>query len=85
MSYLDPHHIKRIHQAYLDFKDQEEFSSVIKSEKVLEDNHARLSVQLYVKDEKTEKEDFSKLLIDWNMASKKLKESMIELFKTIEA
>jgi type I restriction enzyme M protein len=85
MSYLDPHHIKRIHQAYFDFKDEEEFSSVIKTEKVLEDNHARLSVQLYVKDQKTEKEDFSKLLIDWNMASKELKESMIELFKTIEA
>jgi hypothetical protein len=52
---------------------------------VLEDNHARLSVQLFVKGQQTEKVDFSKLLLDWNVSSNELKKSMIELFKTIEA
>ena len=85
MSYLDPHHIKRIHKAYLNFTDEDEFSVVVMTEKILEDNHARLSVQLYVKGPQTEKEDFSKLLNNWNMSSKELKESMNELFKTIEA
>jgi type I restriction enzyme M protein len=85
MSYLDAHHIRRIHQAYLDFKNEEEFSSVIRTEKVLEDNHARLSIQLFVKGQQAEKEDFSKLLMDWNVSSDELKKSMNELFKTIEA
>jgi type I restriction enzyme M protein len=85
ISYLDPHHIKRIHQTYLKFKDEEEFSAVIDTEKVLEDKHTRLSVQLYVKAHQTEKEDFSKLMNNWNKSSKELKESMNELFKTIEA
>lgn len=85
ISYLDPHHIKRIHQTYLKFKDEEEFSAVIDTEKVLEDKHTRLSVQLYVKAHQTEKEDFSKLMNNWNKSSKELIESMNELFKTIEA
>jgi type I restriction enzyme M protein len=85
ISYLDPHHIKRIHQAYLKFKDEEEFSAVIDTEKVLKDKHTRLSVQLYVKAHQTEKEDFSKLMNNWNKSSKELIESMNELFKTIEA
>jgi len=85
ISYLDPHHIIKIHQTYLKFKDEEEFSAVIDTEEVLEDKHTRLSVQLYVKAHQTEKEDFSKLMNNWNKSSKELKESMNELFKTIEA
>jgi len=85
MSYLDPHHVKRIHKAYLDFKNENEFSEVVDKEKVLDDKHARLSVQLYVKGKVTEEGDFSEILSDWNKSSEDLKQSMSKLFKVLEA
>ncbi len=85
MSYLDPHHVKRIHKAYLDFKNENEFSEVVDKEKVLDDKHTRLSVQLYVKGKVTEEGDFSEILSDWNKSSEDLKQSMSKLFKVLEA
>ncbi|MCB0745952.1 MAG: SAM-dependent DNA methyltransferase [Ignavibacteriae bacterium] len=84
MSYLDPQHIDRIHKAYKDFRDEEEFSAVIDKEEVLNDKHARLSVQLYVKSIKTENESFDKIFSNWSESSIKLKESMNNLFNVLE-
>lgn len=83
ISYLDPHHIERIHNAYLNFSSEKTFSKIISNDKVLEDKNARLSVQLFVKENKIEEESFDELINDWEQSSVALKESMNELFKTL--
>lgn len=83
ISYLDPHHIDRIHNAYLNFSSEKTFSKIVSNEKVLEDKNARLSVQLFVKENKIEEESFDELINDWEQSSVALKESMNELFKTL--
>lgn len=84
ISYLDPHHIDRIHKAYLDFEDENGFTSVINVEDVLKDKYARLSVQLYVKSDKVETDNFSEVLENWKSASINLKQSMEKLFNDLE-
>ncbi len=83
ISYLDPHHIKRIHNAYLTFKNEDTFTAVIENDEILKDNNTRLSVQLFVKQDKIEEEEFDVLLDEWEQSSKSLKNSMNELFKTL--
>jgi type I restriction enzyme M protein len=83
ISYLDPHHIERIHSAYLNFKSEKTFSAIVKNEKILEDKNVRLSVQLFVSEDKIEEESFDNLLNDWEQSSASLKKSMDELFKTL--
>ncbi|MEY3499779.1 MAG: hypothetical protein RL308_1448 [Bacteroidota bacterium] len=83
ISYLDPHHIERIHKAYLNFKDEDTFSAIVKNETILEDKNVRLSVQLFVKEDKIIEESFDLLLSDWEQSSFSLKKSMSELFKTL--
>ena len=83
ISYLDPHHIERIHNGYLNFKSEKTFSAIVKNEKILEDKNARLSVQLFVGEDKIVEESFSLLLNDWEQSSTSLKKSMNELFKTL--
>ena len=83
MSYLDPKHIDRIHNTYLAFENEDTFSAVVDKEDILRDKNARLSVQLFVKQDATEEEDFDLLLNDWQESSKNLKNSMNELFKTL--
>ena len=84
MSYLDPHHIDRIYNAYKDFKDEKTFSAVITNDTILEDKNARLSVQLFVKEEIKEKLNFDTTLNNWETTSRELNKSMNELFKTLE-
>lgn len=85
MSYLDPQHINKIHKAYLDFKEDPEFTAIVEKEKVLEDSFSRLSVQLYVKSNKVENEnDFGLLFNRWDESSNSLKNSMNNLFKILE-
>ena len=83
ISYLDPHHIERIHNAYLNFKSEKTFSAIVKNEKILEDKNARLSVQLFVDEDKIIEESFDLLLNNWEQSTISLKNSMNELFKTI--
>jgi len=47
-AWLEPHHIKKISDAYWNFADAEGFSKVINNNKILE-NNGNLSLQLYVK------------------------------------
>ncbi|WP_339873477.1 class I SAM-dependent DNA methyltransferase [Olleya marilimosa] len=84
ISYLDPHHIDRIYNAYQDFKEEDTFTAVIENEVILEDKNTRLSVQLFVKEEIKQQENFELLLNTWESDSKKLKTSMSDLFKTLE-
>jgi type I restriction enzyme M protein len=83
ISYLDPQHIERIHKAYLSFKSEKTFSAIVKNEKILGDKNARLSVQLFVDEDKRVEESFDLLLNDWEQSSMKLKKSMNVLFKTL--
>ena len=83
ISYLDPHHIERIHNAYLSFKSEKTFSAIVKNEKILEDKNSRLSVQLFVGEDKIVEESFELLFNDWEQSSISLKKSMNELFKTL--
>jgi len=83
MSYLDSKHIERIHNAYLNFKDEDTFTAVVDKEEILKDKNARLSVQLFVKEDKIEEEPFDVLLEDWEQSSVALKSTMDELFKTL--
>ncbi len=84
MSYLDEKHIRKIHNAYLNFKSEKGFTEVVENKTILEDSNARLSVQLYVESEKEEEEDFEQIISDWYQSSENLKHSMEELFKTLE-
>jgi type I restriction enzyme M protein len=84
MSYLDPKHIERIHNSYLTFKDETGFSKVVELDKILEDTHARLSVQLFVKNETATEDNFSEAYKDWLNSSNDLNNSMKELFKVLD-
>ena len=83
ISYLDPQHIEKIHNAYLSFENQDTFTAVIDKEEILKDNNVRLSVQLFVKENNIIQEDFDVLQEDWEQRSKVLKTSMDKLFKTL--
>ncbi|MEM6316844.1 MAG: class I SAM-dependent DNA methyltransferase [Bacteroidota bacterium] len=84
MSYLDDTHTERILKAYKTFKTEETFSEVVDIATILEDKNTRLSVQLFVKKEAAKREDFGKILSDWETASLDLKNAMSELFKMVE-
>ena len=81
MSYLDPQHIERIHTAYLNFENEDTFTAVVDKEEILKDKNARLSVQLFVKEDRIEEESFVLLLEEWEQSSNALKNSMEELFE----
>jgi type I restriction enzyme M protein len=83
ISYLDPHHIDRIYNAYQDFKDEKIFTAIIENEVILEDKNARLNVQLFVNEEIKIQENFELLLNTWKIDSKNLKTSMNDFFKTL--
>jgi type I restriction enzyme M protein len=83
ISYLDPHHIDRIYNAYQEFKEESNFTAIKENETILEDKNARLNVQLFVKEEIKEFQNFDAVLNNWETVSKKLKNSMSELFKTL--
>jgi type I restriction enzyme M protein len=84
ISYLDPHHIERIYNAYLDFENKAGFSTVINKKEILKDKNARLSVQLFVNENIKKKEDnFNVSLEEWEQSSKSLQDSMKDLFKNL--
>jgi len=80
MSYLDEHHIQRIHEAYLKFEDEEGFCSVVDIDTIAQDRDARMSVQLYVKGEAEEEVSFSDAYGAWQASSGDLKLAMAILF-----
>jgi len=48
-AYLKDEHIKKMADAYWEFKDDERFAKVVESDKILTENDGNLSIQLYVK------------------------------------
>jgi len=83
ISYLDPHHISRIHNTYLNYENEKNFAAIVDKDEILKDKNMRLSVQLFVKEDAIIEEDFDVLLSNWKQSSKTLKKSMDTLFKTL--
>lgn len=83
ISYLDPEHIQRIYEMYQSFRSEQEFSEIVENNKVLEDKDARLSIQLYVLQNKQVHDDFSELLLKWESSSYDLKTSMDQVFQNL--
>lgn len=83
MSYLDGKHIERIHDAYLSFKEEYKFTAIVENNEIVSDKNARLSVQLYVKNDLVCDEAISERFSDWEASSDKLKASMTELLNTL--
>lgn len=50
-AYLKDEHIKRMADAYWNYKDEDSFTAVVKTKDILKENNGNLSIQLYVKAE----------------------------------
>ena len=62
-AWLEPNHIKKISDAYWEFKDTDGFAKVMSNKDVLSDNNGILSVQLYVKQTSNRKEHETESLL----------------------
>jgi type I restriction enzyme M protein len=83
MSYLDDTHIQKIHLSYKEFNKINAFTEIMTNKDILKDKNARLSVQLYVKEEQSEEDNFGVLLSNWGKKSDDLKKSMNTLFNSL--
>lgn len=84
IAYLEKKHIQRIYNSYKSFKDEDGFSKVVHNETIL-DNKGSLNIAQYLSnviiDEN--KMSFNEAFSNWENNSKKLKESMNELFQIL--
>ncbi len=83
MSYLDACHIDKILKAYKTFSRSESFSSVIDNQVLLQDQNARLNVQLYVQEKGSDEASLNDILTSWHANSKALDLSMNRLFEAL--
>jgi len=84
ISYLLPKHIEKIHKAYLNFKTEEGFAYVAEDAEILE-KESSLNIPLYIKDINGEIiSEPSEAYDEWKKSSKKLKNSMSELFEVLK-
>lgn len=85
IAYLLDNHIKKIHQAYSNYKAVDDFARVVPNEDVL-NNDSSLLVTNYIKSARIQDSDTQNIKAvynDWIQASNELKKSMASLFKTI--
>lgn len=84
IAFLEDKHIEKIHQAYLDFKDEDGFCKVISIDAVLE-KKGSLNIAQYVSNvnNNAEKLSIEDALTNWNESSSQLKNSMNELFQIL--
>jgi len=90
-AYLKDEHIKRMADAYWNYKDEDGFAAVVKTKDILKENNGNLSIQLYVKAESTDSahsvqdllttihENRNSLEGGYNKLNAKLKELGIEM------
>lgn len=87
IAYLLDHHIEKIYQAYIGYKDIDDFARLVSIEEVLA-NDASLLVTNYVKSSRISNEiilPIDKAYENWENNSIELAQSMKQLFKTWEA
>jgi type I restriction enzyme M protein len=85
MGYLENSHIEKIYNAYKGFESIKDFSKLVDSKDVLE-NNANMSISLYVRQNKLEDEmilPFAEVYANWLEESEKLKSSMNDLFQIL--
>ena len=83
ISYLLPEHIDKIHNAYLDFKNDEGFMYVATIDEIIKKDGS-LNIPLYIKDMNGEVIlEPQEAMEDWNKASIDLKKSMNQLFEIL--
>lgn len=82
---LEEQHIQKIHNAYLNFTNQEEFCRIVELDEILE-RRASLNVSLYVSNvqKNNNEKSFGRLFMDWEQSSQELKASMNQLFEILE-
>ncbi|WLE98012.1 MAG: class I SAM-dependent DNA methyltransferase [Candidatus Electrothrix communis] len=82
---LEESHIKRIYQAYTDFKDEAGFCKVVPVEEILE-NKASLNIAQYVSnvDAVQDAVSLDEAILAWQESSKNLQVSMDELFHVLD-
>jgi type I restriction enzyme M protein len=83
ISYLDDVHIQKILKAYQSFKSIEGFSSVVPDAEILK-NDGSLNIPLYVKPIASEPSlSVDEAYQQWESSSRSLRDSMNQLFSTI--
>ncbi|GAX59874.1 type I restriction-modification system methyltransferase subunit [Candidatus Scalindua japonica] len=84
IAFLEDIHIKRIYNAYKNFKDEDGFCKVVDIKEILEHN-ASLNMPLYVSNVNTDTDQVSldDALQNWENSSIELKNSMDKLFKVL--
>ena len=84
MGFLDETHINKIFNAYIDFKDQQDFAVLVDKQDVLAKN-ANMAINLYIRPDSLISDDdcFYTAYNDWQQSSEKLKQSMEQLFKEL--
>ena len=90
-SFLEEDHIQRIVKAYQDFTDDDGFACAATLDEVRA-NQANLSIPLYVRSTNGDgngtgqpEKPLPKVIAEWHASSQELRESMDELFKTLQA
>ncbi|OVE82253.1 DNA methyltransferase [bacterium M21] len=85
IAFLEDQHIKRIHQAHLDFKGDDGFCKIVSIDDIL-DKNASLNMPLYVSNVDTSKETIplDEAIENWQASSTKLKKSMKQLFEAMK-
>ena len=85
IAFLEDQHVKKIHQAFVKFDDQEGFCRVVELDEILPHN-ASLNIALYVSNVQNNhsEKSFGHLLLDWKESSRELKTSMNQLFEILD-
>lgn len=85
IAFLEEQHIQKILYAYKAYEDVEGFSKVVDLYEILQ-KEASLNVSLYLSnvERNTEVKKLDEVVKDWETASKKLKQSMEDLFSVLE-
>ncbi|MBN2443150.1 MAG: N-6 DNA methylase [Spirochaetales bacterium] len=84
LAILEDQHIKKIFEAFKEFKDRDGFCKIVDIEEILS-KKGSLNIPLYVSnvDKIEDQKDFSELYTDWIESSKNLKQSMPKLFTSL--
>jgi type I restriction enzyme M protein len=86
MGYLEDGHVQKIYKAYRDFQTLEDFAVVVSNEAVLE-KKGNMAINRYVRQGRVNAGDgpsFKNAYAEWEASSNKLKDSMSQLFATLE-
>ncbi|WP_367391685.1 N-6 DNA methylase [Lewinella sp. LCG006] len=86
MGFLTDKHVDKIFKTYQNFKSVEGFAALVSTEDIIV-NKGNLSISLYARPDELKEEDqvgFTEAYENWKESSRKLKESMKELFQVLE-